>query len=142
MRVVPLCKYSQIILQNLISCFCLFQIPPEPVKRRSAVKKLSKDVIPGNAAEHDNMGQGQTTPEYIDIFDTEPRRLSQKHKEDWERANSISDEAVTMRHNDSLRRGHQNEESSDYCYAYSGSISREGEDEVDAAEPMKVSFNP
>lgn len=113
------------------------KIPPEPVKRRSAVKKLSKDVIPGNTAEHDNMGQGQTTPEYIDIFDTEPRRLSQKHKEDWERANSISDEAVTMRHNDSLRRGHQNEESSDYCYAYSGSISREGEDEVDAAEPMK-----
>ena len=84
------------------------------------------------------MGQAQTTPEYIDIFDTEPRRLSQKHKEEWERVNSVDNEAVTLRRDDFLRRGHRNEESEDYCYAYSGSVSREGEDEVDAPEPMKV----
>lgn len=118
------------------------KIAPEPVKRRSAVRKLSKDVT-DKTTEHDNMGQTQTTPEYIDIFDSEPRRLSQKHKEEWERANSVNDETVrndetvTMRHDDSLRRGHRDEESTDYCYAYSGSMSRDGVDEVDAPEPVK-----
>ena len=99
--------------------------------------------------DNDNMGQGQTTPEYMDIFDSEPRRLSQKHKEEWERANSVEsdrgvgmrrdDEGVSMRRDDFLRQGHRNEDSTDYCYAYTGSVSHDSMDEVDGLEPKQVS---
>ena len=103
------------------------------------MKKLSREKVrPSIDPEHDIMGQAQTTSEYIDIFDSEPHRLSQKHKEEWERANSVDNAVVTLRRDDFLRRGHRNEESEDYCYAYSRSVSREGEDEVDSAGPTKV----
>lgn len=114
---------------------------PEPVKRRSAVKKQSQEVsitVVNTTPDNDNMGQGQTTPEYMDIFDSESRRLSQKHKEEWERANSVSsEEGVTLRREDLLRHGHRNEDSTDYCYAYTGSVSHDSVDDVDGLEPRQ-----
>ena len=107
------------------------------------------------------MGQGQATPEYMDIFDSESRRLSRKHKEDWERAHSVDSEGVTvrrdefrrrghtdahsvdsegvaMRRDEVRRRGHTDEESTDYCYAYTGSVSHGGLDGVDGPEHTQV----
>lgn len=116
---------------------------PEPVRRsvgRSAVRKHSQDVsitVVNTTPDNDNMGQGQTTPEYIDIFDSEPRRISQKHKEEWERANSVESESITLRRDEFLHRGHTNEDATDYCYAYSGSVSRDSVDDVDGLVPMQ-----